>query len=39
MKKLTKKQRQWTWFAFLWITSLVAVFVLAHMIRWMMGMA
>jgi len=39
MKKLTKKQRQWTWFVFLWITSLVVVLLLAHMIRWMMGMA
>ena len=38
MKKLTKKQSQWTWFAFLWVSSLAAVLLLAYMIRWMMGM-
>jgi hypothetical protein len=39
MKKLTKKQRQWTWFGFLWIVSLAVVLSLAYMIRWVMGMA
>ncbi len=37
MKKLTKKQRQWSWFAILWSSSLAAVLLLAYMIRWMMG--
>ena len=39
MKKFTKKQRQWSWFAFLWSASLVAVLLLAYIIRWAMGMA
>jgi len=39
MKKLTEKQRQWAWFAFLWGTGFAVVLVLAYGVRWVMGMA
>ncbi len=37
MKGPTKKQRQWLWFVGLWCGSLSAVFLLAYVIRLMMG--
>lgn len=39
MNKLTEKQRQWLWFAILWSSGLAAALLLAHVIRWAMGMA
>jgi hypothetical protein len=39
MKRPTKKQRQWLWFVGLWCGSLSAVFLLAYIIRWMLGVS
>jgi hypothetical protein len=36
MKRLTKKQAQWAWFVGLWCAGLLAVSLLAYLIRWMM---
>ena len=37
MKRLTKKQSQWTWFIALWCGGLSAMMLLAYIIRWMMN--
>lgn len=37
MKRPTEKQKQWLWFIGLWCGSLSAVFLLAYVIRLMMG--
>jgi hypothetical protein len=37
MKRPTDKQKQWLWFIGLWCGSLSAVFLLAYVIRLMMG--
>jgi uncharacterized membrane protein len=34
---LSKKQRQWLWFAALWVGGLVATLVLARLIRWLLA--
>jgi uncharacterized membrane protein len=36
MKRLTEKHRQWAWFVALWAGGLVAVFMLAQALRWLM---
>ena len=36
MKRLTKKQAQWSWFVILWCGGLSSALVLAYMIRWVM---
>ncbi len=33
MKALTEKQRQWLWFATLWCGGLIAVLLLAYVVR------
>jgi uncharacterized membrane protein len=33
---LSKKQRQWLWFAALWLGGLAATLVLARLIRWLL---
>ena len=38
MKSLTEKQRQWAWFAGLWVGGLAAMAVLAQAVRLMLGM-
>ncbi len=38
MKPITRKQRQWLWFISLWCGGLGSVFVLAYLIRWVMGL-
>ena len=37
MKALTEKQRQWMWFAALWCGGMIAVFLLAHLARWIIA--
>jgi len=32
---LSKKQRQWLWFAALWVGGLAATLALARLIRWL----
>ncbi len=39
MKKPTKKQRQCLWFVGLRCASLSAVFLMAYVIRWMLGVS
>ena len=39
MKRLTEKQAQWVWFVGLWCGGLGAVLLLAHVIRWMLGIS
>ena len=34
MKPLTKKQRQWCWFALLWCGGLTATLLLSYGMRW-----
>ena len=34
MKACTDKQRQILWFAALWCSGIVAVFLLAYLVRW-----
>jgi uncharacterized membrane protein len=34
---LSKKQRQWLWFAALWVGGLAATLVLARLIRWLLA--
>ncbi len=34
---LSKKQRQWLWFAALWVGGLTATLVLARLIRWVLA--
>ena len=38
MKLLTKKKQQWAWFIGLWCAGLTSMFLLASLIRWMMGL-
>ena len=37
MKACTDKQRQILWFATLWCSGVIAVFVLASLIRWIIA--
>lgn len=34
MKACTEKQRQYLWFAALWCSGIVATFLLASLVRW-----
>jgi len=34
MKPFTKKQKQWLWFAALYLSGLTATFLLATLVRW-----
>jgi hypothetical protein len=36
--KLSKTQKEWFWFVFLWCASLISVLLLAKIIRLMMGL-
>ena len=37
MRALTEKQRQWLWFAALWVCGLTATFLLAQLVRWVLS--
>jgi len=38
MKHFTNRQKQWLWFAGLWLSGVAGMFLLAQAARWLVGL-